>query len=136
MIEEVSAEIAYVCDMLQEYCNQYNNPKHQLALTELANYKELEFDTVKAYLSSIITFFMSYTVDVTDFSTVFLFDDRQANRFGILEETNFAMTAKEIDAMQVRNRPSSDKYVIDKIIGQREKIRVKEYFFPNNTNRR
>ena len=86
--------------------------------------------------SSIITFFMSYTVDVTDFSTVFLFDDRQANRFGILEETNFAMTDKEIDAMQVRNRPSSDKYIIDKIIGQREKIRVKEYFFPNNTNRR
>ncbi len=79
---------------------------------------------------------MSYTVDVTDFSTVFLFDDRQANRFGILEEINFTMTAKEIDAMQVRNRPSSDTYVIDKIIGQREKIRVKEYFFPNNTNRR
>ena len=136
MIEEVSAEIAYVCDLLQEYCNQYNNPKHQLALNEIANYKELEFDTVKAYLSSIITFFMSYTVDITDFSTVFLFDDRQANRFGILEETNFAMTAKEIDSMQVRNKPANDRYNIEKVIGQREKIRVKEYFFPNNTIRR
>ena len=136
MIEEVSSEIAYVCDLLQEYCNQYNNPKHQLALNELANYKELEFDTVKAYLSSIITFFMSYTVDITDFSTVFLFDDRQANRFGVLEETNFSMTAKEIDSMQVRNKPSNDKFTVDKVVGQREKIRVKEYFFPNNTIRR
>ena len=70
-------------------------------------------------LDKIMPNIKEYTVDVTDFSTVFLFDDRQANRFGILEETNFTMTAKEIDAMQVRNRPSSDKYVIDKIIGQR-----------------
>ena len=79
---------------------------------------------------------MSYTVDITDFSTVFLFDDRQANRFGVMEETNFSMTAKEIDAMQVKNKPANDKYTVNKVTGQREKIRVKEYFFPNNTKRR
>ena len=46
------------------------------------------------------------------------------------------MTAKEIDSMQVRNKPSNDKFTVDKVVGQREKIRVKEYFFPNNTIRR
>ena len=79
---------------------------------------------------------MSYTVDVTDFSTVLLFDDKQANRFGILEEVNFSMVAEEFDSDISEHRPQDDKYTIDKIIGEREKIRIKEYFFPNYSYRR
>lgn len=136
MIEEVSSEIAYICDLLQEYCNRQNNSQHQLVLNSIAEYKELEFDTVKAYLSNVITFFMSYTVDVTDFSTVLLFDDKQANRFGILEEVNFSMVAEEFGSDISEHRPQDDKYTIDRIIGEREKIRIKEYFFPNYSYRR
>jgi hypothetical protein len=46
------------------------------------------------------------------------------------------MTAEEFGSSISENRPQDDKYTIDRVIGEREKIRIKEYFFPNYSYRR